>query len=142
VHRGRVHRAALCVAVGVLGLAGYAGQAGFSSPVQPVASFGNADRDRTVTVHRGQAVEVALDTTNWQFDPRADVGVIRWQPQVVATGPENCTVLGQCGSVSIAGMADRRGRTTVHASREKCGELRRCDPSASSYRLTIVVLGE
>jgi hypothetical protein len=124
----------------VLGLAGYAGLSGLSSPVRPVASFGDADKDRTVTVHRGQAVEVALDTTNWQFDPPADSGVIRWQPQVIAAGPKSCTVLSQCGSVSIPGMAVQPGRTTVHASREKCGELRRCDPSAGTYRLTVVVL--
>ena len=148
MHASRICTVAIGVAVGMLGLAGCASQAspsgstgsvGSSSPAQPVASFSNTDKGKTVTVHRGQPIQVTLDTTNWQFDPPTDTGVIRWQPQAVASGSGGCIVINQCGSVSIAGVAMQTGRTTVHATREKCGELRRCDPSASSYSLTIMV---
>lgn len=146
MHPGRIFCAAtLCVAVGVLGLAGCASQtkpavAGSSSHAQPVASFGTADKDRTVTIHQGQPVRVTLDTTNWRFDPTADSSVIRWQPQAVASGSGGCTVINQCGSVSIAGVAIGAGQATVRATREKCGELRLCDASAGTYTLTIVVI--
>jgi hypothetical protein len=134
VHAGRVRSVALCAAVGVLGLAGCVG-----TP-QPVASFSNADQGRTVTIHRGEPVRITLDTTNWQFDPPVDPGVIGWQPPAVTHGPSRCNVLSECGSVSISGLAKLAGRATVHATRERCGELRLCDPSAGSYTLTIEVI--
>jgi hypothetical protein len=124
----------------MLGLAGYASQTGSSGPAQPAARFGNTDQGRTVTIHRGEAVQITLDTTNWQFDRPAGTGIIRWQPPTVAPGPGRCTVLSQCGSVSISGFAMLAGRTTVHATREMCGELRLCDANAGSYTLTIVVI--
>jgi hypothetical protein len=144
----RIVTAAISVAVGMLGLAGCAGSSrsagaagsvGSSSQAQPVASFSNADKDRTVTVHRGQPIQVTLDTTNWRFEPPTETRVIRWEPEAIASGSGGCIVINQCGSASITGVAMQTGHTTVHATREKCGELRRCDPSASSYSLTIVV---
>jgi hypothetical protein len=140
VHAGRVRSAALFAAIGVLGLAGYVSQTGSSGPAQPAAHFGNADKGRTVTIHRGELVRVTLDTTNWRFDPPAGTGVIRWRPEAVASGSEGCAALEQCGSVSISGFAVQAGRATVHASRERCGELRLCEPSVGSYTLTIVVV--
>jgi hypothetical protein len=66
--------------------------------------------------------------------------VIHWQPQAVASSSGACTVINQCGSVSIAGVAMQAGRTTVRATREKCGELRLCDSTTGSYTLTVVVV--
>ena len=93
----------------------------------------------TITVGLHQSVVVTLDTTNWTFQPISDPSIMGQSAQVVTPGPIGCQALASCGSVSVRLAPHLPGRAVVRATREKCGELRRCAGSDALFSITLAV---
>ena len=109
-------------------------------PPRPSA-FGEDSNGQTVVLHVGQPVVVRLQTTDWAFGPTSDASVLDQGAPVTENGPAGCRTSSSCGSVAVNLTPRGLGRATVHASRERCGELRRCSAAQGSFTLTVDVEG-
>lgn len=94
---------------------------------------------RLLTVATGQIVIVQLQHTTWTFQRPGGGPVLRQSAQVVADGPLDCQVFADCGTVTVVVHAAHAGDAVISASREKCGELVRCDARAGTFRLRVHV---
>ena len=94
----------------------------------------------TVTVHRGDTVQVTLSSTAWTIE--APHG-----PALRATGPQTTTFVagptchpGQgCGTTQRTFRAVAAGTATLVATRTQCGEALQCTPATSRWQATVRV---
>jgi hypothetical protein len=93
----------------------------------------------TVTIHRGQTLQVVLHNTYWQFAaPRTNVLGAVGAP-VYAPRRSGCVPGAGCGTVTARYRTLRTGTATIKATRTSCGEALRCQPGAGSFQVTVVV---
>jgi hypothetical protein len=116
-----------------------AGSSSSSTVPFGVLNVGDDSNGQTITVHLGQEIVVTLNTTDWMFEHNSAPSVIRQAPEVVTNGPITCRSQASCGSVSVHLMAQSQGEAVVRATREKCGELRRCTDGEGLFSLSINV---
>jgi hypothetical protein len=80
---------------------------------------------------------VTLDSTYWQFG--AVTGAVlhaAGAPRVVPAG--TCVPGGGCGTVTLTATVVAAGRAEITASRTTCGEVVRCSPAESSFRVVVL----
>jgi len=102
-------------------------------------SLGDSANGQTVSARVGQVVLVTLQSTDWMFEPISDSSVASQSQQSILDGPIACRTLSDCGYVTTSIVALNQGTVVVRATREKCGELVRCDGSKAVFSLMIVV---
>jgi hypothetical protein len=135
-----MRKSALGAALVVL-IAGCGSSGGNAGSAGGRVVVGDSDNGRTVTLSRGDTLELQLHSTYWRVD-RVSAGVLAASRPTVAAGSPSMTrcVPGQgCGTVTVDFRAAHAGRATVRAHRTSCGEARRCTGGAGAFRLTVVV---
>ena len=106
----------------------------------PVVRAGERQNNKTVTLKKGQRLQVVLHSTYWQFHGSSDGAVLtligrpRARPRL--TG---CVPGAGCGTVTSVYLAASAGTADVTASRTSCGEALGCTPAASRYTLHVRV---
>lgn len=95
----------------------------------------------SLTLARGDRLQVVLHSTYWQFAPASDPAVLIADggPQ---TGPgTNCPSFpgSGCGTVTQTYTAASAGDAVVTASRTSCGEAMSCPPSESQFKVSVHV---
>jgi len=118
---------------------------GASRPASPLSSApvvraGERQNNKTVTLRKGQRLQVVLHSTYWQFHGSTDRAVLmpsgrpRARPRL-----SGCVPGGGCGTVTAVYLAATAGTADVTASRTTCGEALGCTPAASRYTLHVRV---
>jgi hypothetical protein len=99
------------------------GQPSQTLPADNVVKASEADNGRTVVIHVGDRLSVALNSTYWSFGGTSDSAVLSFEgPAVVAASPSGCVPGGGCGSItaSFSARSPRGG-----GDNRTPGELRR-----------------
>jgi hypothetical protein len=108
-------------------------------------SASEANNGTTVTMHRGDTLNVTLHSTYWTIQGSSNPTVLVQQgPQTTTPEPPSSRrcVPGQgCGTVSADFLAAAAGNADVTASRTSCGEALRCTPAQSTWTLHVIVVG-
>jgi hypothetical protein len=94
---------------------------------------------KTVTVSKGDEVDVVLSNTYWTIQTPASTivtaeGANETQPQL-----QGCVPGGGCGTVTQRFKAAAPGVQTITAGRAICGEALRCVGDQGRYEVTITV---
>ncbi len=98
------------------------------------------DSARTVTLHVGDHLSVALHGTYWTFAASSNSSVLRAAGAPTLSPPASRCVPGQgCGTVTAAFTAVTAGTAVIDASRVVCGEALQCAPADRSYSLKVIV---
>lgn len=114
-------------------------------PAPPVVVSGSLttvtqDADgQTVTVHKGDRVQVVLNSTYWQYQSTSDPSVLQ-QVGAPSVSPDRaCIPGGGCGKNTAEFTALAPGQATVVATRTTCGEAALCTGTNGHYQVTVVV---
>ena len=103
-----------------------------------------ADSGKTVTLHVGGTVHVALDSTYWTFQPAAAPQMLKLdRTALVPPSPGTCAhpVPGSgCGTETADFTALATGQTSVMATRVNCGEAMRCTGANGHFEVQIVIV--
>jgi hypothetical protein len=112
------------------------GKPGGTPPKTVVAGW--SDKGHSVSLHKGDVLQVTLNSTYWQFAPAPKGGVLSQDKPTVHTKRMRYPGSG-AGTVVVTYHAMHAGTATITASRVACGEAMRCMGGQTSYRLTVVV---
>lgn|GEM_PF-1834800 len=110
-------------------------------PPGHTVTVGEGANGSTVTLARGDRLQVVLHSTYWQFAPVSNPAVLAVDGGS-QTGPgTNCPSFpgSGCGTVTQTYTAAHAGTAGVTASRTSCGEAMGCPPSESSFKVTVHV---
>lgn len=107
-----------------------------SSPIRVT----ERQNDRTVTLRRGQQLQVVLHSTHWEFQRVTNSAVLRLEhPPKVRPKPSRCVTGGGCGTVTVAYLATAVGRAVVTAERKSCGEAMGCTAATGRFTIHVIV---
>jgi hypothetical protein len=99
---------------------------------------------QTVTLGRGDHLQVVLHSTYWTFNRPSDPAVISADraPKYAPGGP-NCPKYpgSGCGTVTVRYTARGSGAAVISADRTSCGEAVRCTPAALHWSVKVNVAG-
>jgi hypothetical protein len=122
------------------------GQTSPSSPSAspPAAQLVFADNGKTVTLHVGGTVHVALDSTFWKFLPVAAPQLLKLDATaMIPPSPGTCPhpVPGSgCGTQTADYTALATGQTSIVATRVSCGEAMRCVGANGHFEVQVVIV--
>lgn len=112
-----------------------------SNPHQ--ASVNQTDNGHTVTLAVGERLVLSLPSTYWDIAAARPATVLHTDPPTTSTRTQTSTgrcVTGQgCGAATAVFHATAAGTATITATRQSCGEAKRCTPAQSTYTLTVTV---
>ncbi len=95
---------------------------------------------KTVTLHKGQQLQVVLHSTYWQFQQVSNRAVLRPEGKPVVRPKLSGCVPGQgCGTVTVLYRATASGSALVSAKRSSCGEAMGCSVSNGNFAVRVVV---
>jgi hypothetical protein len=132
-----------------------AGNSASAGPPSPPATAGStaapntvqltfADSGKTITVHVGSTLHVALNSTYWTFQPVTAPQLLKLDATaMVPPSPGTCAhqVPGSgCGTQTADYTALATGQTSVAATRVNCGEAMRCTGSNGHFEVQIVIV--
>jgi hypothetical protein len=107
-----------------------------SSPIVRVTERQNRG---TVSLRRGQQLQVILHSTYWQFQKTSNPAVLHLErPPKLRPNP-SCVPGGGCGTVTAAYLAVAAGPTLVTAERSSCGEASGCTAATGRFTLHVIV---
>ena len=129
-------RRAIAILVLLLTACSSAGGSSGTAPRTVVAGW--HDKGHSVSLHKGDVLQVRLNSTYWQFRPASPGGVLSEGRRDVHAKPMPYPGSG-AGTVVVTYHALHSGTTTITAGRTACGEAMRCMGGQASYRLTVVV---
>lgn len=103
-----------------------------------------ADNGKTVTLHVGGRLHVALDSAFWTYQPVDASRILKLDATTYASpSPGTCkgpqAVGSGCGSQLADYSALATGRTSVVATRASCGEAMRCSPSNGRFEVQVII---
>jgi hypothetical protein len=115
-----------------------------SSAAPNTVQLAFADSGKTITVHVGGTIHVALNSTYWTFQPVAAPQLLKLDSTaMVPPSPGTCAhqVPGSgCGTQTADYTALATGQTSVAATRVNCGEAMRCTGSNGHFEVQIVIV--
>ena len=117
-------------------LAGCGASAGERALIPPLV-IGIGQNHRTVDMTLGRRLTVRLEML-WAFGPPSGRAVTeQGYPRLIRVTHGCKSVIG-CGFVELHGVAVRRGRSVITATRRNCGEDIRCVPP-QTFSVTVIV---
>lgn len=119
---------------------GAAAAPGKRAAAAKVMTLGENAKGHTVTIRRGDELDVRLHSTYWQFASLKGhvlrlLGAPVYKPRVGG----GCVPGQGCGTATVRYRANAAGSVTIHASRNSCGEALRCTHGAGSFRVAVKV---
>src|SRR5581483_8550966 len=98
-------------------------------------TVGEGANGSTVTLARGDRLQVVLHSTYWQFAPVSNPAVLAVDGGSQTDPGTNCPSFpaSGCAPVTQTYTAARASSAGVSASRTSCGEAMGCPPSKSSF---------
>ncbi len=124
------------VAAGALGI-----------PAASAAATGTVTVDermnhQTLTVHRGDRIELVLHNTYWSIDQAHRKALKTASTQGTQQGKPGpgCRTGSGCGTVTRYFVAQAAGNGWLSASRTTCGEALHCSTDQGTYHLTVRVM--
>jgi hypothetical protein len=107
---------------------------------KPTVRIGERQNRGTVTLRRGQQLQVVLHSTYWRFEKTPKPSVLRSERAPKARPILSGCVPGEgCGTVTASYLAVGRGSSTVTAMRSSCGEAMGCTGSSGRFAVRVVV---
>lgn len=116
---------------------------GTSAGEVPTTTLSFSDNRRTVTLHRGDHLHVALDSAFWTFQPAGAPQVLhtdatQFIPPTPTCPPPQGAAAG-CGTQTADYTAVGDGTAAVVATRLNCGEAMRCVGADARFEVTVTV---
>lgn len=108
-------------------------------PPTKLVILSNSDNGKVIDTAVNESIVVRLDTIDWTFGTNTNSDIIRQSPQKVTQGSVSCRAQADCGNVSIHATAIAKGRITMQATRQKCGELMLCMGNSGVFNVTLNV---
>jgi hypothetical protein len=113
-----------------------------ASPYAAQLTF--ADNGKTITLHVGNTVHVALDSAYWKFQPVSAPQVLKLgSTAFVPPSPGTCAHPGMgsgCGTQTADYAAVATGQTSIVATRVSCGEAMLCTGGNGHFQVQVVVV--
>ncbi|MGE5176999.1 MAG: hypothetical protein ACM3JJ_11560 [Hyphomicrobiales bacterium] len=109
------------------------------SPSLPVVHANEAQDGHTLTLRRGQRLQVVLHSTYWKLARVSRTTVLRTVAKPVVRPRSGCVPGAGCGTVTAVYVGVAAGTANVSASRTSCGEAMGCTAAAGRYVLRVVV---
>jgi hypothetical protein len=117
-----------------------------NSPPATTGTAGSAatatgtDNGRTLTLKRGQWLQIVLASTYWHFQTSSNPAVLRLdgRPQVNPQ-PSGCVPGAGCGTATANYLALTAGSAVVTATRTSCGEAAGCTGTNGLFSLRVLV---
>jgi hypothetical protein len=135
----RIATISFALAVGATACAG-GSAAPIASRTLPIVHASESKDGHTLTLRKGQRLQVVLHSTYWQFKKSSDPAVLREVGKPVVRPKTAGCVAGQgCGTVTVVFVGVAAGSANVAASRNSCGEAMGCTAAAGAYALHVVV---
>ncbi len=132
--------------IGTVGCAAMAVAGALAVPAASAAAARTVTVDermnhKTVTVHKGDRVQLVLHSTYWSIDQahRKALRTASTQGMQQGTPGPGCRTGSGCGTVTRYFVAQATGNGWLSASRTTCGEALHCSPDQGSYHLTVRV---
>jgi hypothetical protein len=96
---------------------------------------------RSVTVHKGQHIQVVLHSTYWTIGQAHGKALATTSRQTTKGPGSPCRPPGSgCGTVSRTFLAAGAGTGSLTASRTTCGEVLRCTGTRGQYKVSVSVV--
>lgn len=103
-----------------------------------------ADSGKTITVHVGGTIHVALNSSYWSYQPVAAPTLLKLDSTaLVPPAPGTCAhpVPGSgCGTRTADYTALATGQTSIVATRISCGEAMACTGSNGRFEVRVVIV--
>lgn len=115
------------------------GTACANGATRPVVRAAERQNNKTITLRKGQRLQVVLHSTYWQFQSSTNRAVLRQLGKSRVRPTPGCVAGGGCGTVVTLYLAAARGTAMVSATRNSCGEAAGCTGTSGRYTLHIRV---
>jgi hypothetical protein len=103
-----------------------------------------ADNGKTITLHVGGKVHVALNSAYWQFQPVAAPQLLKLDGRAfIPPSPGTCAHPGMgsgCGTQTADYTAIATGQTSIVATRASCGEAMPCTGANGHFQVQVVIV--
>lgn len=131
---------AVALLLGTAACASGATQAISKHTTVPVVRATEKQNGKTLTLKRGQRLQVVLHSTYWQIRGSTRASVLRavGMPKVLAVN-SGCVPGGGCGTVTANYIAVARGSAAVSAHRTTCGEALGCSKAEGTFVVNVLV---
>lgn len=121
------------------------GQPTGQTPPSSSVRLAFADNGKTITLHVGGTVHIALNSAFWTFQPIAAPQPLKLDATAyVSPSPGTCTgpqAAGSgCGTQTADYTAVTTGTTSVVATRVNCGEAMRCTDANGHFQVQVVIV--
>ena len=138
----RPHATSIAIALLLTGTACASGATPTTSTrsAGPIVRAGDRQNNKTITLRRGQRLQLTLHSTYWQVQSNPDHTVLQPLGKSRVRATTGCVAGGGCGTVTTLYLAAAPGTAVIAADRNSCGEAMGCTGTAGRYTLHIRVV--